>query len=311
MGKLIRIRSFPLGIVLLLICTMAESSNASSVNIAFTNGDINGIKRALEIVFHESPFVLEWSDKPLIYNIFYDTKDMVAFESGKALVYSKEEYLTKIKRKVKYKESILLDKFSGVISYPVKHYGEVKSMEEKNAFISMIKRRERDVFFETLHANAIDVPMSIHPVFNVARQGILVTLSLKGRPAASLSIEETLVLFRNSEYSFSSIETIKHTNTETEKALLGSLFSSVAKQSADQGYHLIEYESATRYGAYFNYLKTTVPYFEIRVRYPVADKLYAAFILVLIGSIVISICFFIRKRYLAPEKDISDFEHYK
>jgi len=105
------------------------------------------------------------SNKSLI--IYFDTPNLYLLENNLTLNYQAKKYISK-KNKIKYKESITyISKSQEKHIFKVKHYNNVKFIEEKHPLISLIKRKDREVFLNTLKKDGIKYPLKLKYVFEI------------------------------------------------------------------------------------------------------------------------------------------------
>ncbi len=105
-----------------------------------------------------------------VFEIYFDLPELTYLKQGGYIKYKAIEYLSKKKQNKKYIESIEYS-FDGNItySYPVKHYNSVKSFEEKHPLLSLVKRKDREIFLNRLHADGLKYPMRLKNIVQVSK----------------------------------------------------------------------------------------------------------------------------------------------
>lgn len=101
-----------------------------------------------------------------VLEIYFDTPKLYLLKNDISLKYEAVKYLSKKKNKVKYNESIIFTtKDKKLHTFKVKHYNSVKYFEEKHPLLSLVKRKDRQLFIQLLKNNGIKYPMKLKYVF--------------------------------------------------------------------------------------------------------------------------------------------------
>ncbi len=102
--------------------------------------------------------------------VYFDTPNLDLLENNSLLKYKAVKYLSKKKQKIKYNESIIyISKSQKKHIFSVKHYNNVKFIEEKHSLLALIKRKDRKLFSTLVKNDGIKYPMKLKYIFEVTR----------------------------------------------------------------------------------------------------------------------------------------------
>ena len=221
--------------------------------------------------------------KDKILEIYFDVPELSYLKQNGMIRYSAVAYLSKKKKKVKYSESITYSLDGNATStFSVKHYNNIKTMEEKHPMITLVKRKERQIFLDQLHKDGVKYPMRLKEILQVSK--IVHTLAVENdsNKIASISINqvEASALDQETNYVMLTIETDNTTNIVREiKSLLG-----------------LQATAKTEYQLAFDEMNNNVSLFYWILRYPYLINLLYGLSFGMIGFMLIFLLF--RKRLM-------------
>ena len=102
--------------------------------------------------------------------VYFDTPNLHLLENNALLKYKAVKYLSKKRQKIKYNESIIyISKAQKKHTFSVKHYNNVKFVEEKHPLLALIKRKDRELFTTLLKNDGIKYPMKLKYIFEITK----------------------------------------------------------------------------------------------------------------------------------------------
>lgn len=204
--------------------------------------------------------------------IFYDTSDLSLLNKDVVLYYQAKELSNK-KNKPIYEENIrFLDN-----QFPVKHYSNIQSKEEKNPLLFLVKRSQRELFKVKLQDINITNPMSIKAVFALAKIVNTVALPINNNKNIILIIEQVRVTVFSNDIEYIVYRFENHNNNTLDKVKDElNKFKPLSKESND-------------YKILYDVVQKKVNLLNIKLQYPSLINLFNALLLGLIGCIVIFI----------------------
>lgn len=120
------------------------------------------IRSFLIILLFISQVYANEASKDDVLEIYYDMPNLELLNNNASLKYQAKGYLSKKKKKLKYTESVIyVSKSYQTHTFRVKHYNNVKSIEEKHPLLSLVKRKDRPLLIELLKQDGIIYPMKL------------------------------------------------------------------------------------------------------------------------------------------------------
>ncbi len=257
-------------IFVLSLLILNISLYASSTELYLSEENSSSIDKKIRAFADEHNYTIALKKENSI-EVYFDTSELTLSTQNGFVKYQLEsealaQNLTRLKpsltksKKIKksYKESVLyLSKNKTLLSYPVKHYHTIKSIEEKHSLLSLIKRANREDFMSKLKVNGIEHPLRLKYLFKISKstQNYQLLYSNKNK----ISIVVNHIGFELIEKDIITIENI--TPIEITKEL-----------------NLTEIEN-NPYLFYLNNIIQEHPYFITKVKYPyLVELLNAIFI---------------------------------
>ncbi|MCK5679111.1 MAG: hypothetical protein KAH72_11635 [Flavobacteriaceae bacterium] len=155
-----------LSIFLLLI---AQHANAATHQFSVTEKSfLETIKIVENYLLTKNYEINQTNDK--ILEIYFDTPELTYLKQNRYIKYEAIAYLSKKKKKTKYRETIeYLSDDNKSYTFPVKHYNNVKTFEEKHPLLSLVKRKERQAFLDKLKTDGVKYPMRLKEIVQVSK----------------------------------------------------------------------------------------------------------------------------------------------
>jgi len=212
------------------------------------------------------------STKQRELDVFYDTSDLNLLNQNSILYYQGIELFNK-KNKSTYEENIKFLNYA----FEVKHYSNVKSMDEKNPLLFLIKRSDRKLFKIQLQDINIIKPMSIKAVFSLAKIVSTITMLTSNKKSITLTTEQinSSVFLNDITYTVYKVEDHNSSLFAQIKNRL-SKFEKLSSESND-------------YKILYNIAQKKINFLNMKLQYPSVINLFNALLLGLIGLIVIFI----------------------
>jgi hypothetical protein len=240
------------------------------------------------------------SKKIRSYEIYFDSPELYFFLDDGSLRYRAVEYLSKKKKNRKYHEHVQFTSSGGIaFEYPVKHYGRLKSPEEKHNLLGLIKRGDREAFIVRLEKEGIKYPLRIKEVFHIAKITDIYELSRNQQVFASIQLDSVTLLVFDQELDFfifniqldeGVVRSFPDDIQESIFSITSSLgtFLSALAVSADSS------DIVTEYTLLFSYMKNHTTLFNWFFQYPYLPRLLYAIGFSLAGLLLMKIFFWTR-----------------
>jgi len=242
-------------IFILLLLLLNISLHASSTELYFSENNSSSIEKKIRSFAQEHNYSIELKKENSI-EVYFDTPELTLSTQNQFLRYQIKESKGK-KVKKSYRESVLyLTKDKTPLTYPVKHYNSIKSVEEKHPLLSLIKRADRESFIRKLKENGIEHPLTLKYLFKISK----FTHSYQLLDKNKISI--IVIVNFNIERK---ITTIKITTPTDIKKLTKELNLTKIKTNP--------------YIFYLNKIKEDNSYFTIQIKYPYLINLLNAILI--------------------------------
>jgi hypothetical protein len=218
------------------------------------------------------------------FTIYFDTPELILYTQDLHISYNAIAYLSKKKKKEKYKETITYKDKKGILnSFKVKHYNSVKTLEGKHPLLHIIKRNQRKLFIEKLNANNIIYPLQLKSIMEVSKIIQSYSIVKNNKILATIHLNKVQINTLNHKIN-TNILHIESGYNITLKDKLFSLFQIIPTEINN-----------TEYIFLFDILKHKINFILYILKYPYLITLMYSFIFLLFGLIFIFI--FFRKRF--------------
>jgi hypothetical protein len=253
-------------IFLILLLVFNISLHSASGEFYFSEKNSTAIDKKIRAFAHEHNYTIELKKENSI-EVYFDTPTLTLSTQNKFIKYqikslqhpweSKASAPNKTKQK-SYQESILyLTKENTLLTYPIKHYHTLKSLQEKHPLLSLIKRENREDFLKKLKENGIKHPLNLKYIIKLETS--INHYKLHNSRQDKLSI---LVNIVNIEKNLTTIE-IKTFGKEKNNKLI----------KLNRELNLTEIKT-NPYIFHLNRVKRDNFYFTIKVKYPYLFRLF-------------------------------------
>ncbi len=213
------------------------------------------------------------------YKIFFDTPDLFIHKNNAALFYEATEYFTPTSKRRKFRETVI---YRGIDQtrhqYTVQHYNKVISPLEKHPLLSLIKRGERNSFFEQVRRDGLKFPMRTKAIFQLAENNIAYNIFNKDEKLLCilrLAQAEAKVGGQDKFFSIFSFERSDITDTLSlgESPWRSALLNELGELMKDD-FGPIEYKGTNKseYRVIFTYLENNIKFFHLYLQYPALLK---------------------------------------
>ncbi|NOR54964.1 MAG: hypothetical protein GQ531_02030 [Sulfurovum sp.] len=266
--------------VFLLFTTCHSSTNIKQSFII--KKEFSVIKKEIDNYLATKKYNAKQTDDKIL-EMYFDVPELNYLKQNGMIRYRAVEYRSKKKNKIKYRESIAYTLDGNTTStFSVKHYNNIKSMQEKHPMLTLVKRKERQVFLNQLHQDGVKYPMRLKKIVQVSKVVHTLAVENNSNKIANISISqvEASALDQETNYVMLTLETDNTTNVSKEiKNLLG--LQAIAK---------------TEYQLAFDEMNNNVFLFYWILRYPYLINLLYGLGFGLIGFMLIFLLF--RKRLM-------------
>jgi len=193
-------------LLFLFLLTVASHTNAATHHFFVVEKDFLQTQKIVEEYLSTKSYEINQTDDKIL-EIYFDVPELLYLKQNGYVRYKAVEYLSKKKKRVKYKENIeySVDNNS-TYTFSVKHYENVKSLEEKHPFLSLVKRKERHSFLDKLHSDGIKYPTRLKEIVQVSKLVHTFKLNSDADNPGSISVNKVQVSSYDSETEFIMLE---------------------------------------------------------------------------------------------------------
>ena len=259
-------------------------ANAATHQFFISQKDFSETIKVVDNYLKTKSYKIKQSDDKIL-EIYFDTPELMYLKQTRYLKYKAIAYLSKKKKKTKYRETIeYLSDNNKSYTFPVKHYNNVKSFEEKHPLLSLVKRKERQTFLDKLKSDGVKYPMRLKEIVQVSKLVHTFDIYTDDHKIGSIRISnmKTSALDNEIEFIISEIE-LKN-NQKLVKGLHNLL--GVTDQQAIPNEYIVSYQQ----------MEENVGLFYWILRYPYLVNLLYAIGFSLLGLLIIFGLFWKRLR---------------
>ena len=156
-------------IFVLSLLLLNISLYASSTELYLSEENSSSIDKKIRTFADEHNYTIELKKENSI-EVYFDTPKLRLSTQNAFIKYQLESLPKSKKIKKFYREEVhYLSRDKTLLTYPVKHYHTIKSIEEKHLLLSLIKRADREDFMTKLKANGIEHPLRLKYLFKISK----------------------------------------------------------------------------------------------------------------------------------------------
>jgi len=156
-------------VLLFLFLIIVTHINATTKHLFIVEKDFLEAEKIIQNYLSKKVYTIKERDDKIV-EIYFDVPELLYLKQNGYVRYKAVAYLSKKKKRVKYKESIdySLDNHSSY-TFSVKHYKNIKTFEEKHPLLGLVKRKERQDFLDKLHNSGIKYPTRLKEIVRVSK----------------------------------------------------------------------------------------------------------------------------------------------
>ncbi|MEA3491171.1 MAG: hypothetical protein U9R27_04650 [Campylobacterota bacterium] len=268
---------------------LANSANATSHHLYVVERSFESVQQSIKEYFATKSYRVE-DREDKIFEIYFDLPELSYLKRDGFIRYRAVEYLTKKRKRVRYREKIEYSSDSNVTyHFPVKHYNSVKTFEEKHQLLSLVKRRERQSFLDRLKQDGLEYPMRLKEIVQVSKLVETYEISSDTTRVGSVSINKMEASAFGITTSFLMVDIV----SKADQSIIDDLSEAIGTKDTkaiDSEYSLV-----------FEQMERDINLFYWILRYPYLLNLLYAVALGIVGILIIFVLF--RRRLLSSKVD--------
>ncbi len=174
----------------IFLLLLANSANATTHHLYVVERSFDDIQKSIKEYLLTNNYKIE-DKEDRIFEIYFDLPELTYLKKDGYIRYKALQYLTKKKKRVRYRENIEYS-LDGNITYhfPVKHYNNVKTFEEKHQLLSLVKRGIRQSFLDRLKEDGLEYPMRLKEILQLSKIVQTYDISSNTSKVGSVSISK-------------------------------------------------------------------------------------------------------------------------